>query len=106
MDNEEDCGHVIRVGDSGRHCNNDDVRDDFHQDSENAGGDHMADTASLKEILFRRCADQCKICEAIPFEAIGHRFEYEKFQELHRVIEDADLEDEYQEWRQAYGYVE
>lgn len=66
----------------------------------------MADTASLKEILFRRCADQCKICEAIPFEAIGHRFEYEKFQELHRVIEDADLEDEYQEWRQAYGYVE
>lgn len=51
MDNEEDCGHVIRVGNSGRYRDNDDVRDDLHQDSENAGGDHMADTASLKEIL-------------------------------------------------------
>lgn len=58
MDNEEDCGHVIRVGDPGRHCNNDNVRDDLHQDSENAGGDHMADTASLKEILFRNSTDQ------------------------------------------------
>lgn len=106
MDNEEDCGHVVRVGNSGRHRDNDDVRDDLHQDSENAGGDHMADTASLKEILFQHSAEQCKVCEAIPFEAIGHRFEYEKFQELHRVIEDANLEDEYQEWRQAYGYVE
>ena len=45
MDNEEDCGHVIRVGNSGRYRDNDDVRDDLHQDSENAGGDHMADTA-------------------------------------------------------------
>lgn len=45
MDNEEDCGHVIRAGDPGRHCNNNDVRGDLHQDSENAGGDHMADTA-------------------------------------------------------------
>ena len=53
MDNEEDCGHVIRAGDPGRHCNNDNVRGDLHQDSENAGGDYMADTASLKEILFR-----------------------------------------------------
>ena len=50
MDNEEDCGHVIRVGNSGRHRDNDDVRDNLHQDPENAGGDHMADTASLKEI--------------------------------------------------------
>ena len=41
MDNEEDCGHVIRAGDYGRHCNNDDVRDDLHQDSENAGGDEI-----------------------------------------------------------------
>lgn len=65
----------------------------------------MADSASLKEILFRHSAEQCKMCEAIPFEAVGHRLEYEKFQELHRVIEDADLEDEYQEWRQANGYV-
>ena len=45
MDNEEDCGHVIRAGNPGRHCNNNDVRGDLHQDSENAGGDHMADTA-------------------------------------------------------------
>lgn len=45
MDNEEDCGHVIRVGNPGRHCNSDNVRDDLHQDSENAGGDYMADTA-------------------------------------------------------------
>lgn len=104
MDNEEDCGHVIRVGNSGRHRDNDDVRDDFHQDFENAGGDHMADTA-LKEILFRHSAEQCKVCEAIPFEAVGHRFEYEKFKMLHEVIEEADLEDEYQEWRRAYGYV-
>ena len=66
----------------------------------------MADTASLKEILFRHSAEQCKVCEAIPFEAVGHRFEYEKFKMLHEVIEDADLEDEYQEWRRAYGYVQ
>ena len=105
MDNEEDCGHVIRAGDPGRHCNNDDVRDDLHQDSENAGGDHMADTASLKEILFRHSAEQCKVCEAIPFDQIGHQIEYEKFKMLHEVIEAADLEDEYQEWRRAYGYV-
>ena len=105
MDNEEDCGHVIRVGNSGRHRDNYDVRDDLHQDSENAGGDRMADTASLKESLFRHSAEQCKVCEAIPFEAVGHRFEYEKFKMLHEVIEEADLEDEYQEWRRAYGYV-
>ena len=104
MDNEEDCGCVIRVGNSGRHRDNDDVRDDLHQDSENAGGDHMADTA-IKEILFRHSAEQCKVCESIPFEAVGHRFEYEKFKMLHEVIEEADLEDEYQEWRRAYGYV-
>ena len=79
--------------------------DDLHQDSENAGGDHMADTASLKEILFRHSAEQCKVCEAIPFDQIGHQIEYEKFKMLHEVIEEADLEDEYQEWRRAYGYV-
>ena len=66
----------------------------------------MADTAILKEILFRNSAEQCKVCEAIPFEAVGHRFEYEKFKMLHEVIEKADLEDEYQEWRRAYGYVQ
>lgn len=53
----------------------------------------MADTASLKEILFRHSAEQCKVCE------------YEKFRMLHEVIEEADLEDEYLEWRRAYGYV-
>lgn len=67
MDNEEDCGHVIRAGDYGRHRNNDDVRDDLHQDSENAGGDHMADTASLKEILFRHSAEQCKFAKEQPY---------------------------------------
>ena len=41
-----------------------------------------------------------------PFEQIGHQIEYEKFKMLHEVIEEADLEDEYQEWRQVYGYVE
>lgn len=66
----------------------------------------MADTASLKEILFRHSAEQCKVCEAIPFEAVGHQIEYEKFKMLHEVIEDADLEDEYQEWRRVYGYVQ
>lgn len=105
VDNEEDCGHVIRAGDYGRHRDNDDVRDNLHQDSENAGGDYMADTASLKEILFRHSAKQCKVCEAIPFDQIGHQIEYEKFKMLHEVIEGADLEDEYQEWRRAYGYV-
>lgn len=104
MDNEENCGHVIRVGNFGRHRDNDDVRDDLHQDSENAGGDYMADTA-IKEILFRHSAEQCKVCEAIPFDQIGHQIEYEKFKMLHEVIEEADLEDEYQEWRRAYGYV-
>ena len=104
MDNEEDCGHVIRAGNSGRHCDNDDVRGDFLKDSENAVSNHMADTA-IKEILFRHSAEQCKVCEAIPFEAVGHQIEYEKFKMLHDVIEKADLEDEYQEWRRAYGYV-
>ena len=41
----------------------------------------MADTAILKENLFRNSAEQCKVCEAIPFEAVGHRFEYEKVQD-------------------------
>lgn len=62
MDNEEDCGHVIRAGNSGRHRDNNDVRGDLHQDSENAGGNHMADTA-IKEILFRHSAKQCKGCD-------------------------------------------
>ena len=31
----------------------------------------MADTASLKEILFRHSAEQCKVCESIPFDQIG-----------------------------------
>jgi hypothetical protein len=48
VDNEEDCGCVIRVGNPGRHRNNNDVRGDLHQDSENAGGGHMVDTA-IKE---------------------------------------------------------
>lgn len=65
----------------------------------------MADTA-IKEILFRHSAEQCKVCEAIPFDQIGHQIEYEKFKMLHEVIEKADLEDEYQEWRRAYGYVQ
>ena len=34
----------------------------------------MADSKQLKEILFRHAAEQCKVCEAIPFEAVGHRF--------------------------------
>ena len=94
MDNEEDCGHVIRAGDYGGHCDNDDVRDNLHQDPENAGGDHMADTA-IKEILFRHSAEQCKVCEAIPFDQIGHQIEYEKFKMLHEVIEEGgeDMED-------------
>ena len=58
VDNEEDCGHVIRAGDYGRHRNNDDVRDDLHQDSENAGVITWLITASLKEILFRHSAEQ------------------------------------------------
>ena len=66
----------------------------------------MAYPTELKEILFRHSAEQCKVCEAIPFEAVRHRFEYEKFKMLHEVIEEADLEDEYQEWRRAYGYVQ
>lgn len=105
MDNEEDCRHVVCVGNPGRHRNHDDVCGAFRQDIKDAGGDYMADTASLKEILFRNSAEQCKVCEAIPFDQIGHQIEYEKFKMLHEVIEEADLEDEYQEWRRAYGYV-
>ena len=105
MDNEEDCGHAVRVGNPGRHRNNDDVRGDFREDSKNAGGDYMVDSKQLKEILFRQCAEQCKVSESIPFDRIGHQIEYEKFQAFHNVIEEAELEDEYQEWRQAYGYV-
>lgn len=47
----------------------------------------MADTASLKEILFRHSAKQCKVCEAIPFDQIGHQIEHEKFKMLHEVID-------------------
>ena len=46
----------------------------------------MADTASLKEILFRDTAEQCKVCEAIPFDQIGHQIEYEKFKMLHERL--------------------
>jgi len=38
-------------------------------------------------------------------DMVGYQTEFEEFQRLHREIEDADLEDEYQEWRRAYGYV-
>lgn len=55
----------------------------------------MADSAGLKEILFRHSAEQCKVCEAIPFDQIGHQIEYEKFKMLHEVIEVADLEEEF-----------
>lgn len=41
MDNEEDCGHVIRVGDPGRHRDADHVRCNLHQDLKDAGGNHM-----------------------------------------------------------------
>ena len=64
----------------------------------------MADTA-IKEILFRHSAEQCKVCEVIPFDQIGHLIGYEKFKRIHEVIEEVDLEDEYQEWSRAYGYV-
>lgn len=65
----------------------------------------MADSASLKEILFRSAAEHCKTSESISFDRIRYQVEYRKFKTLHEVIEEADLEDEYQEWRQAYGYV-
>ena len=32
------------------------------------------------------------MCEAIPFDQIGHQIEYEKFKMIHEVIEEADLE--------------
>ena len=39
---------------------------------------------NVKEILFRHSAEQCKVCEAIPFDQIGHQIEYEKFKMLQR----------------------
>lgn len=47
----------------------------------------MADSPGLKEILFRHSAEQCKVCEAIPFDQIGHQIEYEKFKMLHEVVD-------------------
>ena len=41
MDNEEDCGCVIRVGNPGRHCNNDNVRDDLQVSFLNDLMDHL-----------------------------------------------------------------
>lgn len=65
MDNEEDCGCVIRVGNPGRHCNNDDVRDDFHQNSENAGGDYM-DNIESAGIAFGRLAGEFLRTQVVP----------------------------------------
>ena len=50
-----------------------------------------------KEALFRRCADQCDTVEMMSRDMVGYQTEFEEFQRLHREIEDADLEDEYQE---------
>ena len=58
-----------------------------------------------KEALFRRCADQCDTVEMMSRDMVGYQTEFEEFQRLHREIEDADLEDEYQEWRKANGYI-
>ena len=58
-----------------------------------------------KEALFRRCADQCDTTEMMSRDMVGYQTEFEEFQRLHREIEDADLEDEYQEWRKANGYI-
>ena len=58
-----------------------------------------------KEVLFRRCADQCDAVEMMSRDMVGYQTEFEEFQRLHREIEDADLEDEYQEWRKANGYI-
>ena len=49
-----------------------------------------------KEALFRRCADQCDTVEMMSRDTVGYQTEFEEFQRLHREIEDADLEDEYQ----------
>lgn len=103
MDNEEDCGHVIRAGDPGRHCDNDDVRDDLHQDFENAGGDHMADTA-IKEILFRHSAEQRKRCESMEVCQVGRRTEIAKLRALESVIQEARLDIEYIRWCKKNGH--
>ncbi len=58
-----------------------------------------------KEALFRRCADQCDTVEMMSRDMVGYQTEFEEFQRLHREIEDADFEDEYQEWRKANGYI-
>lgn len=58
-----------------------------------------------KEALFRRCADQCDTTEMMSRDMVEYQTEFEEFQRLHREIEDADLEDEYQEWRKANGYI-
>lgn len=103
MDNEEDCGHVIRAGDSGRHRDSDDVRGDLHQDSENAGGDHMADTA-IKEILFRHSAEQRKRCESMEVCQVGRRTEIAKLRALESVIQEARLDIEYRRWCKKNGH--
>ena len=58
-----------------------------------------------KEALFRRCADQCDTVEMMSRDMVGYQTEFEEFQRLHREIEDADLEDEYQERSKANGYI-
>ena len=65
----------------------------------------MAYPTKLEEILFRHCAKQCRVSENIPFESVGHRFECEKHKMLYDVIEEANLTDEYHEWKKAQGYV-
>ena len=104
MENEEDCGHVIRAGDYGRHRDNDDVRDNLHQDSENAGGDYMADTASLKESLFRHVAEQRKRCESMEVCQVGRRTEIAKIRALESVIQEARLDIEYIRWCKKNGH--
>ena len=58
-----------------------------------------------KEALFRISAEQCDTNEMMSRDMVGYQTEFEEFQRLHREIEDADLEDEYQEWRKANGYI-
>ena len=59
----------------------------------------------VSKVRLRKISGWILVFAPVVLTTVGHQIEYEKFKMLHEVIEEADLEDEYQEWRRAYGYV-
>ena len=69
----------------------------------------------LKELLFKKCSEECEKYQSLPHGHITKEDPVEalekdavkeqarqRFIALYALIEDADIEDEYEEWKRTY----